>query len=128
MLKQEAAELEIQGRWDWYPELPRPLVILREQSSREVQQIVSANYTSASRTSVAFTLPPLIADGLLIELSQISELGGPEDAETLQLRLIDGPQLEGISPSWLDSRATEPLWVEILGQYFFKDAGLAPGG
>ena len=69
LLKQEVAELEIQGRWDWYPELPRPLVILREQSSREVLQVVSANYTSASRTSVAFTLPPLIADRLLIELS-----------------------------------------------------------
>ena len=42
-----ATELEVWGLWDWYPELPEPLIIIRDKNSGELLHVVSGSYQTS---------------------------------------------------------------------------------
>lgn len=43
------------------------------------------------------------------------------------MTLINKPAITAVSPALLDSNSTAPIWIDVTGNNFFKDAGLGHG-
>jgi hypothetical protein len=104
-----ATELEVWGLWDWYPELPEPLVIVRDTNSGEQLHLVPGAYQTSKlsplsvQSSITFTLPPTRQTRLSLTVTQTGELVTFDATDALELMLVDQPTVKGISPSFIDS-------------------------
>ena len=69
LMKNETASLELFGRWDWYPELPKPLILLKEFQTQALLHIMPAQYTTTGSSSISFSIPPIFENHVSVELS-----------------------------------------------------------
>lgn len=123
----EEVELTVFGAWEWYEDLPAPLVILTDHISGELAEIVPGAYGSAADgRQIKFTLPPIRPEhsGLMLEVSQTGALTSSPERSRLGFSLIARPVILDVSPRVIDSRAKGHAWVTVKGENFYKDGGL----
>ena len=68
----EEIDLELYGVWEWYEDLPAPLIILTDHISGELVEILPGSYDpAADKQKIKFTLPRIGTQhkGLIVEVS-----------------------------------------------------------
>ena len=124
-MKNESATLELFGRWDWYQELPRPLIILKEFHNQTLLHIIPADYTTASSSSILFNIPPINDNHISVELSQTGHILGDISRSSMNLTFVEKPFITEIRPHFIDYRFIGPMWVGVSGYNFYRDGGLS---
>jgi hypothetical protein len=125
-MQEEQVDLRLRGLWEWYAELPAPLVLIRDRHSAALLHVVSGTYRNEARTTqVDFVLPPTRASSVTVELSQTGLVPSSRGENFLDLRLAERPIIAYVVPNFIDSRDLRPHTITVTGSNFHKDGRLA---
>lgn len=125
--KETQKDLVITGIWSWYQGIADPLIILRTWPDGSIIDATTGSYAGTNRTQINVNLPALSEDQIMIQVSQDGDIRPKMNLSSLNLTLIDKPVITKVTPTLLDSKSTDPIWIHLTGRNFFKDAGLGFG-